>query len=39
MLRFLFLGIEAGGEGIIPALESAHAIAAVIERAPKMPKE
>src|ERR1700733_9624651 len=26
-------------EGIIPALESAHAIAAVIERAPKMPKE
>ena len=26
-------------EGIIPALESAHAVAAVIERAPKMPKE
>ena len=26
-------------EGIIPALESAHAIAAIIERAPKMPKE
>jgi tryptophan synthase beta chain len=26
-------------EGIIPALESAHAIAAVIERAPKMAKE
>jgi tryptophan synthase beta chain len=26
-------------EGIIPALESAHAIAAVIERAPQMPKE
>jgi tryptophan synthase beta chain len=26
-------------EGIIPALESAHAIAAVIERAPKMPKD
>ena len=26
-------------EGIIPALESAHAIAAVIERAPKMSKE
>src|ERR1700691_5574720 len=26
-------------EGIIPALESAHAIAAVMERAPKMPKE
>src|SRR5437899_12973053 len=25
-------------EGIIPALESAHAIAAIIERAPKMPK-
>jgi len=26
-------------EGIIPALESAHAIAAIIERAPKMPKD
>ena len=26
-------------EGIIPALEPAHAIAAVIERAPKMPKD
>jgi tryptophan synthase beta chain len=26
-------------EGIIPALESAHAVAAVIERAPKMAKE
>jgi tryptophan synthase beta chain len=26
-------------EGIIPALESAHAIAAVIERAPKLPKD
>ncbi len=26
-------------EGIIPALESAHAVAAVIERAPKMPKD
>jgi tryptophan synthase beta chain len=26
-------------EGIIPALESAHAIAAVMERAPKMSKE
>jgi tryptophan synthase beta chain len=26
-------------EGIIPALESAHAVAAIIERAPKMPKE
>lgn len=26
-------------EGIIPALESSHAIAAVIERAPKMEKE
>jgi len=26
-------------EGIIPALESAHAIAAVIERAPKTPKD
>jgi tryptophan synthase beta chain len=26
-------------EGVIPALESAHAIAAVIERAPRMPKE
>ena len=26
-------------EGIIPALESSHAIAAVIERAPKMPKD
>ena len=26
-------------EGIIPALESAHAIAAVIERAPKMPRD
>jgi tryptophan synthase beta chain len=26
-------------EGIIPALESAHAVAAVIERAPKMSKE
>jgi len=26
-------------EGIIPALESAHALAAVIERAPKMSKE
>jgi tryptophan synthase beta chain len=26
-------------EGIIPALESAHAIAEVIQRAPKMPKE
>jgi len=26
-------------EGIIPALESAHAIAAVIERAPAMPKD
>jgi len=26
-------------EGIIPALESAHAIAAVIERAPNMSKE
>jgi tryptophan synthase beta chain len=25
-------------EGIIPALESSHAIAAVIERAPKMSK-
>jgi tryptophan synthase beta chain len=26
-------------EGIIPALESAHAIAALIERAPKMSKD
>jgi tryptophan synthase beta chain len=26
-------------EGIIPALESAHAVAAVLERAPKMPRE
>jgi tryptophan synthase beta chain len=26
-------------EGIIPALESAHAVAAVMERAPKMPKD
>ena len=26
-------------EGIIPALESAHAVAAVIERAPKLPKD
>jgi tryptophan synthase beta chain len=26
-------------EGIIPALESAHAVAAVIERAPKMPRD
>jgi tryptophan synthase beta chain len=26
-------------EGIIPALESAHAIAETIKRAPKMPKE
>lgn len=26
-------------EGIIPALESSHAIASVIERAPKMPKD
>jgi tryptophan synthase beta chain len=26
-------------EGIIPALESAHAVAAVIERAPSMPKD
>ena len=26
-------------EGIIPALESAHAIAAVMERAPKMAKD
>ncbi|HXR06086.1 MAG TPA: tryptophan synthase subunit beta [Candidatus Acidoferrum sp.] len=26
-------------EGIIPALESAHALAAVLQRAPKMPKE
>jgi tryptophan synthase beta chain len=26
-------------EGIIPALESAHAIAEVIKRAPKMPRE
>ena len=26
-------------EGIIPALESAHAVAAVIERAPKMSKD
>ncbi len=26
-------------EGIIPALESAHAVAAVIQRAPKMPKD
>ena len=26
-------------EGIIPALESAHAVAALIERAPKMPKD
>jgi tryptophan synthase beta chain len=26
-------------EGIIPALESSHAIAACIERAPKMPKD
>ena len=26
-------------EGIIPALESAHAVAAVMERAPAMPKE
>jgi tryptophan synthase beta chain len=26
-------------EGIIPALESAHAIAAVVERAPKMSKD
>src|SRR5208283_157452 len=26
-------------EGIIPALESAHAVAAVIERAPQMPKD
>src|SRR5580765_6121951 len=26
-------------EGIIPALESAHAVAEVIERAPKLPKE
>jgi tryptophan synthase beta chain len=26
-------------EGIIPALESAHAVAALIERAPKMSKD
>ena len=26
-------------EGIIPALESAHAIAETIERAPKLPKD
>ena len=26
-------------EGIIPALESAHAVAYVLEQAPKMPKD
>src|SRR6266581_1362794 len=33
------IGVEAGGEGIIPALESAHAIAEVIQRAPKLAKD
>ncbi len=31
--------ILARQEGIIPALESAHAVACLIERAPKMPRE